>query len=112
MRWTALTESDGDMLPIPGAIARTFDTPGFAGMTFYEVRAKSLINHVRGSRLPFEYTINPYRGCTHACTYCLAGDTRILLPDGTTKPLDEVEIDDAIVGTVQDGRSRRFTITT
>jgi DNA repair photolyase len=81
-------------------------------MTFYELRAKSLINRIKGSsRLPFEYTINPYRGCGHACTYCLAGDTRILLPGGSTKSLDALELGDDIVGTVRDGKSRRYTIT-
>ena len=60
-------------LALPDGIRRVFDTPGFAGMTFYEVRAKSLINRVSGaSRLPFSWTINPYRGCSHACTYCYA----------------------------------------
>ncbi len=29
-----------------GAVARTFDTPGFRGMTFYEVQAKSVVNRV------------------------------------------------------------------
>lgn len=81
-------------------------------MTFYEVRAKSIINKLRNSRMHFEYTINPYRGCTHACTYCLVGSTPILLPDGTTKPLEDLEIGEAIVGTVRDGRSHRYTVTT
>lgn len=59
---------------------RTFDTPGFAGMTFYEINAKSIINQVRGSsRVPFEWTINPYRGCSHACTYCFARNTHTYL---------------------------------
>ncbi len=81
-------------------------------MTFYEIRAKSLINRVKGNgRVPFDHTINPYRGCGHACTYCLAGDTPVLLPDGSTKRLDALEIGDDIVGTVRDGRSRRYTIT-
>src|SRR5438067_2057709 len=45
-------------------------------MTFYEVRAKSIINRVpSASRVPFEWTVNPYRGCTHACVYCLDGGT-------------------------------------
>ncbi|HCT75941.1 MAG TPA: radical SAM protein, partial [Micromonosporaceae bacterium] len=84
----------------------------FAGMTFYEIRAKSLINRIKGGgRFGFEFTINPYRGCTHACTYCLAGDSQILLPDGTTKSLDALVIGDAIIGTVRDGRSRRYTVT-
>jgi DNA repair photolyase len=51
---------------------RTFDTPEFRGIEFIEVEAKSIINHVPGSYLPFNYTINPYRGCSHACVYCFA----------------------------------------
>ncbi|MFI6163405.1 Rv2578c family radical SAM protein [Micromonospora haikouensis] len=67
-------------LALPGAVTRTFDTPGFAGMTFHEVRAKSIINRVPGtSRVPFEWTINPYRGCSHACVYCLARHTHTYL---------------------------------
>jgi DNA repair photolyase len=57
-------------------VTRTFDTPEFRGMTFYEVRARSIINRVPGaSRMPFEWTINPYRGCGHACRYCFARRT-------------------------------------
>jgi DNA repair photolyase len=48
-------------------------TPEFAGVTFHEVTAKSVLNKVvAGSRMPFEWTINPYRGCSHACVYCFA----------------------------------------
>jgi DNA repair photolyase len=54
---------------------RTFNTPQFKGITFIEVEAKSIINHVPGDRLPFNYTINPYRGCSHACSYCFARTT-------------------------------------
>nr|MDT0666965.1 radical SAM protein [Micromonospora sp. DSM 115978] len=44
-----------------GAVERTFDTPGFEGMTFYEVHAKSVINRVPStSRVPFQWTVNPY----------------------------------------------------
>src|SRR3984885_9648768 len=56
-----------------GAVARTFDTPGFRGMTFYEVQTKSIVNRVpESSRMPFQWTINPYRGCQHSCIYCYA----------------------------------------
>ena len=42
-------------------------------MTFHEVLSKSALNHVPGaSRMPFAWTINPYRGCSHACVYCFA----------------------------------------
>src|SRR5215471_10613734 len=62
------------------AIARTFDTPGFRGMTFYEVRARSIINEVPpASRMAFRYTINPYRGCSHSCVYCFARNTHTYL---------------------------------
>jgi DNA repair photolyase len=62
------------------AVARTFDTPGFRGMTFYEVHARSIINQVPpASRMAFRWTINPYRGCSHACTYCFARNTHSYL---------------------------------
>src|SRR5215469_1193142 len=62
------------------AIARTFDTPGFRGMTFFEVHARSIINRVpEASRVPFRWTINPYRGCSHSCVYCYARNTHTYL---------------------------------
>jgi DNA repair photolyase len=62
------------------AVARTFDTPGFRGMTFFEVHARSIINKVpEKSRMPFRWTINPYRGCGHACVYCYARGTHSYL---------------------------------
>jgi DNA repair photolyase len=51
---------------------RTFDTPHFRGIEFIEVEAKSIINKVPGTYLPFDWTINPYRGCSHSCSYCFA----------------------------------------
>ena len=96
-----------------GAVARTFDTPGFRGMTFYEVQAKSVVNRVpEASRMPFRWTINPYRGCQHACVYCLQGETPILMADGRTKPLAEVRVGDAIYGTVRRGFYRGYVRTT
>jgi DNA repair photolyase len=51
---------------------RTFDTPHFRGIEFIEAEAKTIINRVPGNFLPFKWTINPYRGCSHACVYCFA----------------------------------------
>src|ERR1035438_1819566 len=96
-----------------GAVARTFDTPGFRGMTFFEVQAKSVVNRVpEASRMPFRWTINPYRGCQHACTYCLSGETPVLMADGRTKPLAEVRTGDMIYGTIRSGYYRRYAVTT
>jgi hypothetical protein len=49
----------------------TFDTPHFRGIEFIETEAKTIINSVPGNYLPFNYTINPYRGCSHACPFVL-----------------------------------------
>jgi len=51
---------------------RTFDTPHFRGIEFIEAEAKTIINKVPGNYLPFKWTINPYRGCSHACRFCFA----------------------------------------
>ena len=74
--------------------------PEFAGTTFHEVEAKSALNRVPGdSPVPFRWTVNPYRGCGHACVYCLARPTRVLLADGRTRPIADLRIGDAVVGT-------------
>jgi DNA repair photolyase len=94
------------------AIARTFDTPGFRGMTFYEVHARSIINQVPpASRMAFRWTINPYRGCSHACYYCQWGATPILMADGRTTPIAEVKVGDQIYGTVRRGSYRHYVVT-
>jgi DNA repair photolyase len=99
-------------LGLPGAVVRTFDTPEFRGMTFYEVRAKSIINRVPGaSRVPFEWTVNPYRGCGHACVYCLTGDTLVLMADSRPKPLAELRVGDLVYGTVRTGSYPRLVVT-
>jgi DNA repair photolyase len=90
---------------------RTFDTPHFRGIEFIETVAKSIINHVPGSYLPFNWTINPYRGCSHACTYCMSGETPILMADGRSKPLAAVEVGDRIYGTTRIGNYRRYVTT-
>lgn len=60
-------------LPLRVERVRTFATPEFTGMRFLEVEAKSALNRVRG--MPFPWSINPYRGCSHACAYCFARPT-------------------------------------
>lgn len=62
---------DGDQL-----LDRHVGTGEFRGMEFLHVNARTIINEVpAASRMPFRYTINAYRGCSHACTYCFARPT-------------------------------------
>jgi DNA repair photolyase len=58
---------------------RTIDTPEFRGIEFIEAECKTIINRVPGTYLPFKWSINPYRGCTHACSYCFARPTHTYL---------------------------------
>nr|CEL22771.1 Radical SAM domain protein [Kibdelosporangium sp. MJ126-NF4]CTQ89911.1 Radical SAM domain protein [Kibdelosporangium sp. MJ126-NF4] len=106
MRWDA-QRADRGQLALPGLV-RTVRTPEFADITFHEVHAKSVLNRVPGpSPMPFQWTINPYRGCSHACTYCLAGETEILMLDGTTRPLADLRMGDEIYGTGRLGHQRQ-----
>ena len=76
LRWSNLETEVEERARLPGyreeAVVRHFDAPEAVETRFYEVRAKSILNRVpEASQMPFRWTINPYRGCTHACTYCL-----------------------------------------
>ncbi len=62
-----------------GTVVRTFDAPEAMGINFHEVRARSALNRVPGGRYGFGWTINPYRGCTHACVFCFARRTHTYL---------------------------------
>ncbi|WP_353945715.1 Rv2578c family radical SAM protein [Streptomyces sp. HUAS MG91] len=91
MRWENLTglrdepmdhgrAGDAALFGADAVVTRTVDTPEFSGVTFHEIRARSIVNRVPGaSRMPFEWTVNPYRGCTHACVYCFARNTHSYL---------------------------------
>ena len=113
MRWDELTVDADEARQLPGyrdpAVVRTFDAPEALDTRFYEVRAKTVINRVpEQSQVPFRWTINPYRGCTHACVFCAEGETPILMANGRHRPLAELKVGDWIAGTRGGGRSRHF----
>ncbi|MEY2582311.1 MAG: hypothetical protein QOE09_2160, partial [Ilumatobacteraceae bacterium] len=83
----------------------------FRGLEFLHVRAKRIINDLGGTPYGFRYTINAYRGCSHACAYCMSGDTPVLMADGRTKPLSDLRVGDGVVGTQRVGRYWRYTAT-
>lgn len=83
MRWEAqepkAAASQDALLALQGVV-RSIKTPEFAGITFHEVISKSALNKVgKTSGMPFDWTINPYRGCSHACVYCFARKTHTYL---------------------------------
>jgi DNA repair photolyase len=116
VRWSNLTLDGDEQRRLPGyrdpAAVRRFDAPEALDMRFYEVHAKSVLNRVPAqSRMPFRWTVNPYRGCSHACTYCIGPDTQILMADGRTKRIADLRVGDSICGTVRRGAYRRFVTT-
>ena len=70
----------GSTKPTTRDIAKTVKAGGTAALTeadrradqarYQEVTCRSALNRVKG--MPFEWTLNPYRGCTHGCHYCFA----------------------------------------
>ena len=80
MRWSNLESEVEERARLPGyredAVVRHFDAPEAVETRFYEVRAKSILNRVpEASQMPFRWTVNVYRGCTHSCVYCFARPT-------------------------------------
>ncbi|PJJ55600.1 Rv2578c family radical SAM protein [Compostimonas suwonensis] len=81
MRWSGQEINVEQPSALPGLarlnnLVRSVQTPEFVGITFHEVLAKTALNRVPGqSAMPFGWTINPYRGCSHACVYCFARPT-------------------------------------
>ena len=75
LRWRTDEGAPGQESLFP-AVERHIGTGEYRGMEFLHVTARSLINTLpRSGRLPFRHTVNAYRGCSHACTYCFARPT-------------------------------------
>lgn len=68
---------------------RTFTAPEAMGTRFHEVRAKSALNRVPGGPYGFNWTVNPYRGCSHACVYCFARPTHTYLGFGPGRDFEK-----------------------
>lgn len=76
LRWTLAGGADPQGALFDDEVTRHEGKGEFRGMEFIHVNAKTIINEVpAASRVPFRYTINAYRGCQHACTFCFARPT-------------------------------------
>ncbi len=79
IRWE-LAGGDRPQLAMFPAAERVVGRGEYRGLEFFHVEAKRLVNQVpAATRLPFRFTINAYRGCSHACTYCFARPTHAYL---------------------------------
>ncbi len=117
MRWDAQRLDLDEPTTLPGlpdvrGLLRSLQVPEFPGLTLHEVRCKSALNAVpKGSAMPFGYTINTFRGCSHACVYCLEADTSILMADGRQKRIADLVVGDRIIGTEKRGDYRFYVET-
>ena len=85
--------------------------PPPARVTLLEDQSRSILSHNDSPDLGFRWSANPYRGCLHACAYCLDADTPILLGDGRTRRIADLHVGDEIIGTELRGRYRYYTRT-
>jgi DNA repair photolyase len=73
--------------------------------------ARSIITRNDSPDIGFEQSINPYRGCEHGCIYCCDATTAVLLADGSTRTIEELQVGDGIYGTERQGWYRRYVRT-
>jgi DNA repair photolyase len=77
-RWRLAEDDAGQpaLFADENLVQRHVGIGAYKGLEFLHVNAKSIITTVPAqSRVPFRHTINAYRGCSHACTYCFARPT-------------------------------------
>lgn len=84
------------------------EEPGRPKTVVTAEHAKSIISRNDSPDIPFDQSINPYRGCEHGCVYCLDGATSILMGDGSVKPLANLEVGEEIFGTRKRGHYRYY----
>ena len=89
LRWRLADDDGGQGALFEQEVERHIGRGEFRGMEFFHVNARRLINEVpKASRVPFRWTINAYRGCSHACLYCFARPTHEYLGMNTGEDFD------------------------
>jgi DNA repair photolyase len=83
------------------------EPPPSIGLEVYEDQSRSILSKNDSPDLPFTYSANPYRGCFHACAYCVGEETLVSMADGSSVAIRDVRVGDRIFGT----RNHRLEIT-
>ena len=87
------------------------DGPPPATITLLEDQSRSILSHNDSPDLGFNWSANPYRGCQSACSYCVDGETQVLLGDSRTLPIKHLQIGTEIYGTRRAGHLRYYVRT-
>ena len=75
-RWKVADEGEPALFGVDELFDRERSTGRMSDLEFVHVTARRILNHVpSASRAPANWTINVYRGCSHACAYCFARPT-------------------------------------
>src|SRR6266571_4659442 len=80
--------------PWDSAYVEWIGDPPEANLEVFEEEPRSILAENESPDVGFRWSLNPYRGCFHACAYCQSGDTPILMADGRTKLLADVRVGD------------------
>lgn len=87
------------------------ESPDSVATTLEPETARSIISHNDSPDVPFESSINPYRGCESGCVYCVSGDTPVLMADGGRREISHLKVGDEIYGTERRGWHRHYVKT-
>jgi DNA repair photolyase len=98
--------------PWDSAHVEWLEEPPVAQLEVHEEHAKSILAENDSPDVGFRWSLNPYRGCFHACAYCLSGDTPVLMADGRQRALRDIRVGDHVYGTVDCGGGVRDLVRT
>src|SRR5262245_48223191 len=82
--------------------------PPEAKLEIFEEEPRSILAENESPDVGFRWSLNPYRGCFHACAYCAAPETSVLMADGQSKALADLRVGDRIYGTTFSRTGRRL----
>jgi DNA repair photolyase len=64
---------------------------------YYRDASRTVLAENHSPDVPFRWSLNPYRGCEHGCSYCLGPDTPIFHADMTWRPIGDAQVGDVLL---------------